>query len=340
MHIIFYQPRRTPGKWRADELESITSIAYLCVMQSTPENALLWAGFVVFIILMLLLDLVVFNRKTHEIKMKEALLLSLFWISLAIAFNLGVWSYLGHQKALEFLAAYLIEESLSIDNLFVFILIFAYFQVNPRYQHKILFWGIVGAMVLRAIFIITGVALINKFHWIIYLFGAFLIFTGIRMAMDQETKIEPDKNPVIRLVKRLFPVTTDHRFGHFFVRIDGKLFVTSLFITLIMIEFTDVVFAVDSIPAVLAISKDPFIVYTSNVFAILGLRSLYFALSAIINYFRYLKFGISAILAFVGIKMLISGYYIIPTWISLGVLLVILAISILLSVVIPKTNDE
>ncbi len=308
-------------------------------MQTIPENALLWAGFVVFIIFMLLLDLVVFNRKTHEIKMKEALLTSLFWITLAIIFNLGVWKFMGPQKALEFLAAYLIEESLSIDNLFVFIMIFAYFQVNPKYQHKILFWGIVGAMVLRAVFIITGVALINKFHWIIYIFGAFLIFTGIRMALDQDSKIDPDKNPVIRLVKKLFPVATDHRLGHFFIRIDGKLHVTSLFITLIMIEFTDVIFAVDSIPAVLAISKDPFIVYTSNVFAILGLRSLYFALSSIINYFRYLKYGLSAILFFVGVKMCISGIYKIPIGVSLGVLVSILTLSILLSIWIPKKGE-
>jgi len=300
----------------------------------------MWAGFVVFIILMLLVDLVLFNRKTHEIKMKEALLLSLFWISLAIVFNLGVWRYLGQQKALEFLAAYLIEESLSIDNLFVFILIFAYFQVNPKYQHKILFWGIVGAMVLRAIFIITGVALINKFHWIIYIFGAFLIFTGIRMAFDKGSKIEPDKNPIIKLVKRIIPVTTDHRYGKFFVRIDAKLYATPLFIALVMIEFTDLVFAVDSIPAVLAISKDPFIVYTSNVFAILGLRSLFFALSSIISYFRFLKYGLSAILFFVGVKMCISSIYKIPIGISLGALVGILAISIILSVVIPQKHSR
>jgi tellurite resistance protein TerC len=309
-------------------------------MQTIPENALLWAGFVVFIILMLLLDLVVFNRKAHEIKMKEALLLSLFWIVLAILFNLGVWKYLGQQKALEFLAAYLIEESLSIDNLFVFILIFAYFQVNPKFQHKILFWGIVGAMVLRAIFIITGVALIHRFEWVIYIFGAFLIFTGVRMALDKGTKIEPDKNPVIRLVKKIFPVSTDHRYGKFFIRIDKKLYATTLFITLIMIEFTDLVFAVDSIPAVLAISKDPFIVYTSNVFAILGLRSMYFALSSIISYFRYLKYGLAAILFFVGVKMCISGYYKMPIGISLSVLVGLLAVSILLSVLIPQKKSQ
>jgi len=272
--------------------------------------------------------------------MKEALLLSLFWISLAVIFNLGVWKYLGEQKALEFLAAYLIEESLSIDNLFVFIMIFAYFQVNPKYQHKILFWGIIGAMVLRAVFIITGVALIHKFSWVIYIFGGFLIFTGARMALDKGSKIEPDKNPLIRLVKRFFPVTTDNRYGHFFVRIDGRLYITTLFITLIMIEFTDLVFAVDSIPAVLAISKDPFIVYTSNVFAILGLRSLYFALSSIINYFRFLKYGLSAILVFVGVKMCISGFYKMPIGISLGVLVGILVLSVVLSVVVPLKNPE
>lgn len=320
-------------------LGEVSLFPNFAAMETIPESALMWAGFVVFIILMLLVDLVVFNRETHEIKMKEALLLSFFWISLAIIFNLGVWRYLGQQKALEFLAAYLIEESLSIDNLFVFILIFTYFQVNPRYQHKILFWGIVGAMVLRAIFIITGVALINRFEWIIYIFGGFLIFTGIRMALDKGSKIEPDKNPIIRLVKNIFPVIADHRYGKFFVRIDNRLFVTSLFITLIMIEFTDLVFAVDSIPAVLAISKDPFIVYTSNVFAILGLRSLYFALASVINYFRYLKFGLSAILFFVGVKMCISGIYKMPIGISLGVLVGILTISIIFSLVIPRKTS-
>jgi tellurite resistance protein TerC len=238
------------------------------------------------------------------------------------------------------LAAYLVEESLSIDNLFVFILIFSYFQVNPKYQHKILFWGIVGAMVLRAIFIVTGVALINKFHWIIYVFGAFLVFTGIRMAFDKGAKIDPDKNPVIRLVKKIIPVTTDNRYSKFFVRIDSKLYATPLFIALVMIEFTDLVFAVDSIPAVLAISKDPFIIYTSNVFAILGLRSLYFALSSIINYFRFLKYGLSAILFFVGVKMCISGFYKMPIGVSLGVLIGILSLSVIFSVLIPPKKTD
>lgn len=299
------------------------------------ENGWLWGGFILFVICMLLLDLVVFNKKAHEIKMKEALLLSLFWILLAVAFNIGVWKFLGPQKAMEFLTAYLIEESLSIDNLFVFILIFTYFQVKPEYQHKILFWGIIGAMVMRAIFIITGVALIERFHWIIYVFGGFLVITGVRMFFDQGKQIEPDKNPVIRLAKKLIPVTSEMRGSRFFIRIDGKSFATPLFITLIMIEVTDLIFAVDSIPAVLAISNDPFIIYTSNVFAILGLRSLYFALAAIIKYFRFLKFGLAAILFFVGIKMLISGFYKMPIFIALGTVFGILLLSVLLSVLIP-----
>jgi tellurite resistance protein TerC len=308
-------------------------------MATIYESPWLWLAFVAFVILMLMLDLVFFNKKAHKVKMKEALLTSLFWITLAILFNIGVWVFLGHQKALEFLAAYLIEESLSVDNLFVFILIFTYFQVEAKYQHKILFWGIVGAMILRAVFIISGVALINKFHWIIYIFGVFLVFTGVRMAFDKGHKIDPEKNPVIRLARKVLPVTTAHHEGRFFKRIDGKLFVTSLLITLIMIEFTDLVFAVDSIPAVLAISKDPFIVYTSNVFAILGLRSLYFALSSIISYFRYLKYGLSAVLTFVGVKMLISAWYKMPIGISLGVLVGLLTISILASVLVKEKKE-
>jgi tellurite resistance protein TerC len=311
-------------------------------MEVTSENMLVWAGFLVFIVLMLFLDLKVFNRKTHEIKMREALLTSLFWILLALTFNLGVYLKLGKEPALEFLAAYLIEESLSIDNLFVFIMIFTYFQVNPKYQHKILFWGIIGAMVLRLVFIVAGVALINRFHWVIYVFGAFLVFTGIRMALDQGSKIDPDKNPVIRLARKIIPVHPDDHGGRFFVRLNKKTYATTMFITLIMIEFTDLVFAVDSIPAVLAISKDPFIVYTSNVFAILGLRSLYFALSSLITYFRFLKYGVSAILVFVGIKMVLPAVldYHMSTELSLLVLVGLLGTSILASLILPKKVDE
>jgi len=309
-------------------------------MGHVEVNGWLWAGFFVFVICMLLLDLKVFNRKAHEVKMKEALLLSLFWISLALAFNIGVWVFIDHQKALEFLTAYLIEESLSIDNLFVFIMIFAYFQVKPEHQHKVLFWGIIGAMVLRLVFIIAGVALINRFHWIIYLFGAFLIFTGIRMGLDKGKEIKPDKNPLIKLARRLIPVTPSFHENKFFVRVNHQTYATPLFITLIMIEFTDVIFAVDSIPAVLAISKDPFIVYTSNIFAILGLRSLYFALASIVKYFRFLKYGLSAILLFIGIKMVISGFYKFPTLIALAVVAGILASSVILSILIPGKRKE
>jgi tellurite resistance protein TerC len=303
-------------------------------MVNIQENGWLWAGFVIFVICMLLLDLVVFNKKAHEIKMKEALLLSLFWILLAVAFNIGVWKFLGSQKALEFLTAYLIEESLSIDNLFVFIMIFSYFQVKPEYQHKILFWGIIGAMVMRAIFIVTGVALIHRFEWIIYVFGGFLVITGLRMMFDKGKQIEPEKNPVIRLARKLIPVTPETHGSRLFVRINHKTVATPLFITLIMIEVTDLIFAVDSIPAVLAISSDPFIVYTSNVFAILGLRSLYFALASIIKYFRFLKYGLAAILFFVGSKMIISSFYKLPIGIALGTVFGILLLSVLLSVII------
>ncbi|MFH0760021.1 MAG: TerC family protein [Bacteroidota bacterium] len=312
-------------------------------MGHVAVNGWLWAGFFVFVICMLLLDLKVFNRKSHEVKMKEALLLGLFWICLALAFNIGIWIFIDHQKALEFLTAYLIEESLSIDNLFVFIMIFAYFQVKPEYQHKILFWGIIGAMVLRLIFIIAGVALINRFHWVIYLFGGFLVITGIRMAFDKGREIKPEKNPVIKLARKLLRVTPNHHGNRFFIRVNHLNYATPLFITLIMIEFTDVIFAVDSIPAVLAISKDPFIVYTSNIFAILGLRSLYFALAAIVKYFRFLKYGLAAILLFIGVKMIISGYYKLPVGIALGVVAGILVISVVFSLIFPekqKTEDQ
>jgi len=310
-------------------------------MGHVEVNGWLWAGFFVFVICMLLLDLKVFNRKSHEVRMKEALLLSLFWIGLALIFNIGIWVFIDHQKALEFLTAYLIEESLSIDNLFVFIMIFAYFQVKPEYQHKVLFWGIVGAMVLRLIFIIAGVALINRFHWVIYIFGGFLVITGIRMAFDKGKEIKPEKNPVIKLARKLLNVTPNHHGNRFFVRVNHMNYATPLFITLIMIEFTDVIFAVDSIPAVLAISKDPFIVYTSNIFAILGLRSLYFALASVVKYFRFLKYGLSAILLFIGVKMCISGFYKFPIGIALGVVAGILVLSVIFSLIFPdKTKPE
>lgn len=300
------------------------------------ENAYTWIGFILFVLAMLALDLYVFNRKPHEIRIKEALLWSALWIGLALLFNYGVYVWLGKEKALEFLAAYVVEKSLSIDNLFVFIMIFGFFDVKLEYQHKILFWGILGALVLRAIFIVAGIALISMFHWIIYVFGVFLIFTGAKIPFEKDKQIEPEKNILVKLFKKFMPVSANTEKGKLFIRANKKNYATPLFIALIMIEFSDLIFAVDSIPAVLAISNDTFIVYTSNVFAILGLRSLYFALAGIVKLFRYLKFGLSAILIFVGVKMCISGYYQIPTIVSLSVILSLILVAVLASLAIPE----
>ncbi len=279
------------------------------------------------------------HKRPHAIKVKEALWQSAFWISLAVLFGIGVFFVKGQQSALEFFAAYLIEESLSVDNLFVFILIFQYFRVPDQYQHKILFWGILGALVMRAFFITAGLFLINKFHFIIYIFGAFLLYTGLKMAFEKEKEMHPEKNPVLKLVTKMFPVAPNAENGRFILKIDGKTFITPLFVALICVELTDLVFAMDSIPAVLAISKDSFIVYTSNIFAILGLRSLYFALAGVIKMFEYLKFGLSAVLAFIGVKMLISHYYHIPIGISLGVVAGLIGVSILVSILHKKPGE-
>jgi len=304
------------------------------------DSAIIWIGFGLFVTIMLILDLFVFHKESHEIKIKEALIWSCVWISLALLFNYGVYLWFGKVKALEFLTAYVIEKSLSIDNLFVFIMIFGYFNVSPKYQHKILFWGILGALVLRAIFIFAGVALIHNFHWIIYVFGAFLVYTGIKIPFEKDKEFEPEKNPMVRLFKKFMPVSKENHEGKLFVKINAKTFATPLFIVLIIIEFSDLIFAVDSIPAVLAISKDSFIVYTSNVFAILGLRSLYFAIAGIVKLFRMLKYGLAAILIFVGVKMCISGYYEVPIGKSLLTILALLLISIFASIIIPEKNDE
>ena len=298
-----------------------------------------WVLFNAFVLVMLVLDLFVFHRKAHEVRIKEAVLMSIFWISLALGFAFFVYEWHGKQQALEYLAGYLIEKSLSVDNLFVFIVIFGYFKVSPQYQHKILFWGVVGALVMRAIFILTGVALINRFEWIVYVFGAFLIFTGIKMAFQSEEHMDPGKNPVIRLAKRLFPITEHNEGGKFFVRHKGRLMATPFLIVLLVIETTDVVFAMDSIPAILAISKHPFIVYSSNVFAILGLRALYFALAGLMRIFHYLKYGLSAILVFVGAKMAASHYVEVPIGPALGVVGAILALSVLASIAWPQRDD-
>ena len=296
----------------------------------------LWTGFIVFVFIMLALDLGVFHRKSHEVKIREALIWSAVWISLALIFNYGIFIFMGKEKAIEFLTGYVIEKSLSIDNLFVFIMVFTYFNVEPKYQHKILFWGILGALIMRAIFIFAGVALISMFHWIIYVFGGFLIFTGVKMLFHKDEKLNPNKNPLVIIFKKFFPVTEEMHGSKFFVKINSRTVATPLFIVLLVIEFTDLIFAVDSIPAILAISNDTFIIFTSNVFAILGLRALYFALAGITKYFYYLKYGLSAILVFVGIKMIMAEFYKIPVVYSLLSISGILLISILFSIVFPK----
>ena len=284
---------------------------------------------------MLVLDLGVFHRRNHVVKFREALLWSAMWIALAAVFAVIVYFWHGRGSALEFVTGYVIELSLSVDNLFVFLLIFRYFQVPTVHQHKVLFWGILGALVMRAVFILAGVGLIRQFHWIIYVFGALLVYSGIKLFRQENVEIHPEKNPLLRLFRRWIPVTKDYQGAKFFVRRPG-LYATPLFIVLLVVETTDVLFAVDSIPAILAITLDAFIVYTSNVFAILGLRSMYFALAGMMELFHYLHYGLSLVLIFVGGKMLVSHYYQIPTEIALGTVAGILIISVLASMVHPK----
>jgi tellurite resistance protein TerC len=290
-----------------------------------------WILFNVFVLVMLALDLGIFNRKSHVVSVKEALTWSLVWVFLALGFNAIIYFWQGQQKALEFFTGYLVEKALSVDNIFVFIMIFSYFSIPPQFQHKVLFWGIIGALIMRVIFIFTGVALIEKFHFTIYLFGALLIYTGYKMFNHNKAKIEPDKNPLLRFFKKLVPVTPVLHDDKFFIKIDRKRFATPLFLVLILIETSDLIFAVDSIPAILAITQDQFIVYTSNVFAILGLRSLYFALAGIVNNFWLLSYGLAVVLIFVGIKMLMIDLYKIPIEWSLLFIVSIIAASIILS---------
>jgi len=298
-----------------------------------------WIGFHLFIFIMLALDLGIFHKNIHKISVKEAITWSCVWIGLALLFDLFI--YLDHDfgkvKALEFLTGYVIEYSLSVDNIFVFILIFSYFAVNEKYQHKILFWGILGALIMRGIFIFAGISLINRFHWIVLIFGGFLVFTGIRMLFQKETEVDPEKNALIRFFKKFLPVTHTLHDDKLFIRQNRKFYATPLFMVLVIIESSDLLFAVDSIPAILAISHDRFIVYTSNIFAILGLRSLYFAIAGIMGYFRYLKVGLAFVLTFVGLKML-SAYFVfdIPIVTSLLIILGILLVSILASLIVKK----
>lgn len=291
----------------------------------------MWIGFGVFVLSMLALDLGVFHRKSHTVGLKEALTWSAAWVALAGLFNAGIWHWRGHDKGLEFLTSYLVELSLSVDNLFVFLLIFAYFKVPAQYQHKVLFWGIIGALAMRAVFIAAGIALMHKFHWIIYIFGAVLVVSGLKMAFEKDKEVHPEKNPVLRLFRCLMPVSADYDEDRFFVKPNNRRMATPLFIVLLMLETTDLVFAADSVPAVLAITTDPFIVYTSNVFAILGLRSMYFALAGVMKLFAYLHYGLAAVLVFVGAKMLSAGFYRIPTLTSLLVIVGLLLTAVLAS---------
>ena len=304
----------------------------------------LWVGFNVFVLAMLALDLGVFHKEAHEVSIKEAGAWSALWVTLSLIFNFLIYHFMGAEVGLQFLTGYLIEKALSVDNIFVFVLIFSYFQVPPRYQHRVLFWGILGALLMRGAMIAAGAALLERYDWIIYIFGAFLVFTGIRMAWQKEMDIKPESNPVIRMVKRFVPVTNQYYGQSFFTQesVGGKLrrVATPLFVVLVLVETTDLIFAVDSIPAIFAITTDPFIVYTSNVFAILGLRALYFLLAGVIHKFHYLKLGLSVVLVLVGVKMLVTYFdYHVPVGLSLGVIGGVLLIAVAASLMFPKASQ-
>lgn len=298
-----------------------------------------WAAFIGLIVVLLVIDLGIFHRRAHEVSSREAAIWSVVWISLALGFNVFVYYEMGMEKATEFFTGYLIEKSLSVDNLFVFVLIFSYFNVPARYQHRILFWGIIGALIMRASLIFLGIFLIERFSWIIYVFGAFLVYTGVRMAIEEETTVEIEANPVIGILRRWFPVSDRYHDQHFFVREGGRTIVTPMLVVLLLIESTDLVFALDSIPAIFAVTKDPFIVYTSNIFAILGLRALYFLLANVINRFYLLKYGLAVVLAFIGAKMIVEHWYEIDTLVSLAVVATILTLSVAGSLIWPQKED-
>jgi tellurite resistance protein TerC len=300
------------------------------------DNIWLWIVFNAFILLMLLIDLGVFHRDNHVISIREALGWTAVWIALALVFNAGLWYYMGTETALKFLTGYLIEKSLSMDNVFVFLLIFTYFRVPAEYQHKVLFWGILGALIFRALFIFAGVALISRFHWIIYVFGAFLIYTGLKMMWEKDKEIHPKKNPILRLFGRFMPISKQYHGDRFFVRRRNYIVATPLFVVLIVIETTDVIFAVDSIPAIMAITLDPFIIYSANAFAILGLRALYFALAGVMRLFHYLHYGLSIILIFVGFKMVLEDVITIPILVVLAVIVLLIGGSIAASMIWPR----
>jgi tellurite resistance protein TerC len=302
-------------------------------------GVLTWAAFVVLILLLLALDLFVFHREAHEVSFREATKFSIFWISLGLAFGVVVWAWFGPQAGGEYLAGYLIEKSLSVDNIFVFALIFTYFGVPPKYQHRVLFWGILGALIFRAAFIAGGAALLERFEWTIYVFGAFLVITGVRMAMHRDEEVHPERNPVLKLFRRVVPMTSGYHGQRFVIKEAGKRLATPLMAVLVLIETSDILFAVDSIPAIFAVTREPFIVFTSNAFAILGLRALYFMLAGMIHRFVYLKLGLAVVLVYVGIKMLLTAVHIeIPIWLSLAFIAVAITVSIVAS--LRKTENE
>src|SRR6266705_2174573 len=280
----------------------------------------LWVGFNIFVLAMLALDLGVFHRRAHAVSLKEASIWSVVWITLAMICNAGLYLFAGPEPALQFFTGYLIEKSLSVDNIFVFVLLFTSFSVPVAYQHRVLFWGVLGALVLRGMMIALGVVLLETFHWIIYLFGAFLLFIGIRMCLHKEAEVHPERNPLLKLVRRIVPVTRDYEGDRFMVRRRGQIWATPLLLVLLVIETTDLIFALDSIPAIFAVTQDPFLVYTSNVFAILGLRSLYFVFANAMGKFHYLKLGLAVVLSFVGAKLILTGIYHISTALSLAVI--------------------
>lgn len=305
------------------------------------DSTLGWMGFNLFIITALILDLLILHRSNKSISLKNSLWMSAGWVSLALLFNLGIFIFKGKEDGLNFLAGYLIEESLSVDNLFVFVMLFNHFHTPAKYQYKVLFWGILGAIIMRACMIFFGIALVRNFYWILYLFGLFLIFAGVKMALPQKKIVdEVPENIVLRLLKRLLPISKHYDNGHFFTNIDGRWFATPLFVVLIMVETTDLIFALDSIPAVMAITLDPFIIYTSNIFAVLGLRSLYFALAALLPIFHFLHYALSVILIFVGLKMLLGHWIHIPIGLSLALIIFSLATAIILSLLFPQKHKD
>jgi len=303
-------------------------------------SPLLWGGFAAFVIAVLALDLGVFHRKAHAVTLREAATWSVVWVTLALVFNAVVWFWLGPTKALEFTTGYVIEEALSVDNIFVFLVLFTFFKVPPAFQHRVLFWGILGAIVMRALFIFAGAALLARFHWVIYLFGGILVVTGIRLFAQRDEEPDPERNPVLRLFRRFVPTVSEYHGQRFTVVKNGRRFATPLLAVLVAVEATDLIFAIDSIPAVFAVTQDPFIVYTSNIFAILGLRAMYFLLAGVMDRFRYLKPGLATVLVFVGVKMLIAEVYKIPIGVSLGVVASILAVAIGASLVVSSRQQR